>query len=288
MPFDFTGQMGRLERTALASLRAFFDEQQHRPSGAHWEALWDIARKIQAMADGVADKKIYLSSCDPGVGKSQTAVHVLRALVSVPSYDDVGAIICVGKLIEAESLGNTLRLPEGKLAVLTSDATVNQTGTTGCHSTIIQERPDIASAQVLIVTQQRIEKTIGDGSFEGAHGFWYRGRPRQVRIWDEAWLPGAAVVLTQYELTAPISALATRSRPMADAVTSLFLTVKDAEDGALIPIPDWEDEFGLDQHSALAAVDRLGDQASKTITSLYLLGGHIARVRQDGSMAPLR
>ena len=282
MPFDFTGQMGPLERTALASLRAYFDRQNHRPSDVHWEALRDIARTIQAMADGSAAKNVYLSSCDPGVGKSQTAVHMLRALVAEPSYDPVGVIVCVGKLIEAESLATALLLPEGKLAVVTSDATVNQTGTTGKHSTVIQERTDIASAQVLIVTQQRIEKTIGDGSFEGAHAFWYRGRPRQVRIWDEAWLPGAAIVLTQYELTTPISALATRSRAMADAVTSLFLTVKEAEDGALISIPDWEHEFGLDQHSALAAVDRLGDQASKTITSLYLLGGHIARVRQDG------
>jgi hypothetical protein len=70
---------------------------------------------------------------------------------------------------------------------------------------------------------------------------------------------------------------------MADAVTSLFVAVKDAEDRALIPVPDWEHEYGLDQHSALAAVDHIGDQASKSITSLYILGGHLARIRQDGT-----
>jgi hypothetical protein len=70
---------------------------------------------------------------------------------------------------------------------------------------------------------------------------------------------------------------------MADAVTLLFVAVKDAEDGALIAVPDWEHEYGLDQHSALAAVDRFGDQASKTITNLYILGGHVARIRVDGT-----
>ena len=51
-------------------------------------------------------------------------------------------------------------------------------------------------AQVLITTQQRIEHATGRSSFEAVSGLYYRGSARQVRVWDEAWLPGVPVTLT--------------------------------------------------------------------------------------------
>jgi len=283
MPLDTSPAIsGPLSARALATLGSYFGHRNHYPSEAHWQALREIAGTIQAMADGTATPTIFLSSCDCGVGKSQTAVHMFRALMGDPSYDDVGVIVCVGRLSEAESLAADLQAPAGKLAVATSNVMVNQTGTTGRDSVDLRERTDITSAQTLIVTQQRIEQTVGEGSFEAAEAFWYRGRPRQVRVWDEAWLPGAAIALNQYEMTAPIAALASRCRPMADALLDLFAKVKAAEDGAVIPVPDWQHEHDLDQHSALRAVDRLGEAASKVVTSLYVLGGHVARVHHDG------
>src|SRR5262249_31690771 len=65
---------------AKQTLANFFQQQDHHPSAEHWAALNDIFDTLQAMADDTCARRVWLSSCDPGAGKSQSIIHMTRAL----------------------------------------------------------------------------------------------------------------------------------------------------------------------------------------------------------------
>jgi len=89
------------------------------------------------------------------VGKTQTITKFVDVLLSQPSYSGVGVLVCVARLSEVRTLINEMAIPADNLAVLTSDTTLNELG---------KATPD--NAQVLITTQQRIEKQINTGSVQ--------------------------------------------------------------------------------------------------------------------------
>jgi len=140
----------------------------------------DLTRTLEAMAEGEAPAKFFLSSLDPGVGKTQTITHFVDALLSSPIHADVGVLICVARLSELGNLIHDMAIPEENLAVVTSNPTLNALG-----------KAEPNRAQVLIITQQMIEKRLNCGRFSDAGQFFYDGSPRAVRIWDESYLPVA-------------------------------------------------------------------------------------------------
>src|SRR5690349_14102158 len=75
-----------LASETIASLKAFFDAKGHRPSAEMWRALTDLASVLEAMAEGRCPPKLFLSSLDPGVGKTQTVTHFIKALTSSPDH----------------------------------------------------------------------------------------------------------------------------------------------------------------------------------------------------------
>jgi hypothetical protein len=42
-----------------------------------WAALTELASVLEAMAEGRCPPKLFLSSLDPGVGKTQTVTHFI-------------------------------------------------------------------------------------------------------------------------------------------------------------------------------------------------------------------
>lgn len=272
-----TAARGALSARALTTLRAFFDERDHRPSADHWRALSEIVETLEAMADGRCAAKVYLSSCCPGLGKSQSVIHFARALASDPGRQKVGMIICVGRISEAETIATELRLPPGKLAVWTSDEAVNAIGATPHNA-----------AQILVTTQQRVEQrcnqraVVDTDTFVFSDEFYYRGQPRRVRVWDESFLPGTAVSLHKDDLAGLLTPLRYRFPDLTDSVEELFMQVRACEDGATIPIPDFERLHGVSVEDALEVVEGGREDQRVALTSLFILGGRVARVSRDG------
>ena len=267
---------GTLSAITLTSLRAFFDSAGHRPGEEHWAALQQVAQTMEAMALGTCPAKIMLSSVDPGVGKTQTVAHFARTLVADAARRDVGMVICVGRLTEAKALADDLCLPAGSLAVLTSDAEVNARG-----SAVPSE------AQILITTQQRIEAVCDGSSFATAKPFHYRGQPRQVRVWDEAWLPGVAVTLSRDGLFQLVKPLRPISGALAEAVADFAITLRSIEDGALVQVPDFGAGLGVSLADILVTAagitGRFRDDEQRTATALVTMSGKVARACRDGS-----
>ena len=260
----------------MTTLRAFFEQQGHRPSAEHYEALKDIAETLEDMADQASTPDIFLSACDPGLGKSQTIAHFAHALTRSRSYPDVGMIVAVGRKSEAEDLGRALlalSVPRDCFAIYTSDEDRNALGA--------GNRED---AQVLITTQQRIERDCERGRlFARASALYFRGKPRVVRAWDEALLPGVTITLSRHALYGLITPIDSFSPQMAERLAMFADSLAALNSGDFVEVPDWEAEFGVHSFKITDAFAEHRPDELRTARALLEMGGRRASARRENN-----
>jgi hypothetical protein len=267
-----------LASETLASLKAFFDTKGHRPSEAMWTALTELASVLEAMAEGRCPPKLFLSSLDPGVGKTQTVTHFIRALTASKEHLDTGVLICVSRLEEIKRFVQEMALSPTDFAVLTSNQELNKLGIGSARSN---------KARVLFTTQQMIEKRGAGRHFTEMRDFHFFTRPRQVRIWDESILPGQTVTLNRDALAVLLQPIRTAHASLADAISTMYDEIGKVEAAGLYQLPDFAVAFNLDLNGALRVLSRaprgqLALAHEQAITALWLLSGKTVSVRQDG------
>lgn len=259
-----------LATATLASLRHDFAAFNHQPSDAQWEALADLANTLEAMANGTAEPRFYLSSLDPGVGKTQTLVKFLDVLLASPMHRDVGALLCVSRLSEVKRMVDDSGIPAGMLCVVTSDPELNALG-----------RAEMDDARVVITTQQMVEKRLRGRQFSTADLFTFRGEPRAVRIWDEAFLPGEGVTVNRARVAGLIDPAMKASPALSQAIDAVQIETATMDTGATYDVPDFAEKFG---HALLLDVlsrcETEGQRA--TINALWHLSGKTASICKDG------
>lgn len=265
---------GSLADQTLTELKATFAQFDHNPSGAQWEALVDLARRLEALADGAAQPFYFLSSLDPGIGKTQTIIHFVRALLGSPGHEGVAVLICLGRLAEIKSYVADMGLGDGDFAVLVSEtadnAKLNGLGT------------DRDKARVLFTTQQMLESRVKrQGSFSEVSDFWFNGKPRQVRLWDEACLPARPLTV---EVTGidKLTANARQIPALLERIERLASDIRDAENGGRVSVPDFETETGVSVAAALGLYIDENRSVTETVRDLYLLQGNTVVVTRDG------
>jgi hypothetical protein len=280
MPFDSASPAVLAQRSissrTIGALRTFFDCCGHRPSDDHWLALEAIADTMEAMLDGRCAPKVYLSPCDPGVGKTQTVVHFARELVGDDQCRDKGMLVSVFTIDEAKALAAHLASVCDSLCVLTSDPAANALG-----------RADANEAQILITTQNRLGRLTEDRPFSSVTAFFYHGAPRACRVWDESVLPGSAIVVGADALIGMASRLRTLSPELVSALYRFGGELLQVEHGAAIDVPDFTAACGLslyDLTSHLAADDgtTARQQDREVALSLLVINGRRVRVCRDG------
>lgn len=265
--------MPKLADAAFASLQEFNAAHGHRPGAEHSEALRAIIDTQSAMAEGRAANKVYLSALDPGVGKSQATAHFARTLVHSPDHGDVGMLIMVGRIEEAAGIARTLQDVRENLAVLTSDDKTNALGGIGQEA--------VSTAQVLITTHQRAERLIRERrAFRTIEAFHYRGQPRAVRVWDEAYLPGAPISQDRAALLGLIRPLLIPYRKLADAIETFATKIKDVADTEQVNVPDFEAEAGASLMDVVNTVE-LNDEQLSSLMGLYAIGGTTVRAASN-------
>src|SRR5262249_10828836 len=89
-----TKPFSSLSEETLAALHLSFSKLNHFPTEEMWTALRAIAETLEAMANGNCEDAIHLSSLDPGIGKTTTVIHFLKALLASERHTDVAAIVC--------------------------------------------------------------------------------------------------------------------------------------------------------------------------------------------------
>ena len=101
VPYPTSGLAG----ITIERVRRFFrSETNHRPSEQTMAALGDLTKTLAAMANGTAEPKYYLSSLDPGQGKTTCGLEftIGRKHVVIPIY--------------CPALGLELKTEEGPMA----------------------------------------------------------------------------------------------------------------------------------------------------------------------------
>ena len=178
-------------------VREFFNkETSHRPSEEMYEALLDIALTLEDMANGKAENKIHLSSLAPGIGKTLTICILLNLLLKNEQYDDKGVLICLSSYDEIESYLSRIDVQPHKIGILTSDKTLN-----------LKSNKNTNEAQILFTTQQMMDSRLKDKLFSEGEEFYYKGKPRQIRIWDESFMPGEPIIVNRDKLQVLLPAL---------------------------------------------------------------------------------
>ena len=256
---------GGLGMATLSSLRDTFRGFGHQPSATMWNGLAAVAAVLEDMANGTCAPAVYVSSLDPGVGKTQLLIHYLRELLRSPDHREVAAIICVNRKEQIRSIANEAALDH--FAVLTSDVELNAIATA-----------EAKDARVLFTTQQMVEaRCRRTNSFAAVSAFHFNGNPRQVRIWDEAMLPGQPLTVSLDELHTIPAELRRRHRTFTKALDEVIKQIEFADNGQRLDLPDLPRIHDLPERAALRLVT---GRAALAVEKVWLLWGRTVTVRK--------
>ncbi len=262
---------GELTDQTLSALRAAFAQYGHKPSEAMWVGIRGLVDALERMANGTLDRLPHLSPLDPGVGKTECVIHFVRNLIASPSHSHVGILICVSHLKEIGTLARRMRLNENDVAVYTTD---EETNAFGCK--------DIDKARVLFVTQQMVNSRLSDGKpFRDLSLFHFKGKPRQVKIWDEALLPAEELTLNVDALARLPSLLRKLSSPLADTIHGVCEQVRSLPNGTTYRFPDFASEYDLAYENAKAGFSKEPARDREAARTLWNLSAKLVRVRRD-------
>lgn len=277
--------------------RFFRSHTNHRPSERTYAALRDIADTLEAMATGKAAPRLFLSSLDPGQGKSTVLSYFIKTLLQHQMFDHVGVLVCVGRLDEITKLVNA----GGEMVGEITDAeelTEDEKGTSGRHggldpSTFACLTTDdginrlglgserAGEARVMFTTQQMVASRTARMDFSACRDFFFNGKPRQVRAWDEAWLPGEPLTLGAGAISSVLKGVE-RHRRLYSAILRLLVALDGAEDGDTLDIPDFAEDFGVSSNDVAAMLEGENEKTQAAGQGLWHLGGKAVVIRRDG------
>lgn len=222
-----------------------------------FKSLFD---SFEASLNGELEYKYYLSSLDPGSGKTQAISCFLKAWKSNGFLPEGSVLVGVKTKDEIKGLVNRLGLDDADFACFTRDDEINALG-------LGWERRH--EARILITTQQMILSRTGDRSFSAASDFHFHGRPRSLRIWDESLVLAEPVMLSWGSLAALVEPLKRHHREFSQSMER-FLSELPDEENSLVTLPS---EFG--QFAAQALKDRrsLGDAYEVTLKAIRGVAG---------------
>lgn len=301
-----------LADTAEAILRATFEGYDHHPSPAHFEALQDILTTVQAMADEAAEPTVHFSPVSPGIGKSQALQAAARALTVLPDYQDIGMVICVERIEEAadyakafaaNGIGRSVAIMVSRKSAQTLVERSTGGGepllppdtleTVALVTADDNDAAGLATAterQVLIVTKARVALATRMCGFRSVAAFHFRGRPRSVVAWDEAFSYGREVAISAYDLGELPKAVDRASPEFAFYLFEMAARLTQTDHNEVIHLPDWSETFGVTEADVQAALDAARvpetDGRWKTVAELFLISGQSVRVYHQRSADP--
>lgn len=232
------------------------------------KALRELVVTMEAMAEGTAPRHFYLSSLDPGVGKTTTLIHFVQELLRSEQHKDVAVLLCFAQLEEIEQLVKEMGLDEADFAVLTRNDKRNALSPT-----------PRAEARVLFTTHNMIRSRCGGlgRDFAEAEEFYYQRRVRAIRIWDEEMLPGDVVSINTDQLAALRDPLRSSHPALAAVVEELELALKASDGEGTFDWPDIREVTGVTLRSAQRDRDK---QHADYLGRLYALSGRRVLLRR--------
>jgi hypothetical protein len=230
---------GKLYWNCCEALDRQFEEWGQRHSKEQHDALRDILFHLEMMAEGKLDSgKIYLSSLDPGIGKTTAYTIFIRNLLKSERHTHVSVLVCLNRVDEIRRTVEEMQLSEKSYAVFVTE---------GQHRD--DKGIDITTyglgvgrkreARVLFTTQQMIDSRMRKGEAEEFH--YGRGfdPARTIKIWDESILPGRSFTVRRDQIAAMLDPLNKRYPKLRDDLEHLIDGIRAATtDHSYIEIDD--------------------------------------------------
>ena len=214
------------------------------PTSSSCGGLSAIAKTLAAMAEGTALPKLFLSSLDPGLGKTTMVKLFIKTLLGSPHHQDATVLVCLSRLEEVSKMFGDLADCRDEVAIWTGDDEVNALASANKHD-----------ARVLLTTQQKLMAVCRvEGRFGQTEGFHCNGMPRDVRIWDESLMPGEEVMLSEDDLSILLTQFRQPSPKLCRALEDLREDLKACNQGRVFRVPSLEDMGGA---NGLSEVNRL-------------------------------
>lgn len=256
-----------MQQSSLAALTLAQIVQQEWGSSLsvdHEDAIRALLDALEAGLTGNLSDRYYLSSIDPGVGKTQSVAAFLRVWKAQGFSPASSVLIGLSRLQEIDSYLNDAGLDRNDIAVLTSDPDRNAMGLPSA---------DHGFARIMFTTQQMIERRTRDCTFAEAEEFHFEGGPRALRIWDESFIPAEHLVIKADELARLPLALRRKAPAHAEAAQALTMQLWGPEKREHLLIPQVFEELPVrpsrSQDTALVktleALSRLAGQKLETI-----------------------
>ena len=220
----------RLSDDALCLLQDRYRERWSSLTKTAEDALLAILRCLEDLltANPPPTRQYFLSSVDPGVGKTEAVCMFLKAWKAKGFKPTGGVLVAVSRHDEIEAFIERSGLTDDDFAVLVAQGA--QVSSRGLR--------DHGSAPVLFTTHEMIRRrSRGGAEFAHLDCFHYRSRPRSCRVWDEAMLPAQPVNLRLDAIKGLLEHLRPAAPEVAVIVDGLIGQVAQAEVGDIIRVP---------------------------------------------------
>ncbi|MFL6761497.1 MAG: hypothetical protein ACJ8FB_02950 [Sphingomicrobium sp.] len=214
----------------------------------------------------------YLASLDPGQGKSLAVATFVKCCADLGYKPDEGILIGVSRLSEIETLVAASGLKPTEFGVLTAEGNMelNALG-------LPEERH--RSARVLFTTQQMIVRRCAGQQFDQTTAFYYDGKPRKLRVWDETLTPAEGFTVGRDSLGQLLAPLRLERNDYAAAVEELMERLAAAEHRQRVFVPL---ELAVAPRSMDWSTAGPTDDQRKLVENLARLAGREALVVSDG------
>jgi hypothetical protein len=176
-------------------------------------AISALLTTLEAGLSGDLAPSYYLSSIDPGTGKTLAVSKFLRAWKAAGFLPASSVLVCVSRLSEVETYlqaTNALGCPEAQHGL----------------------------APVMFTTQQRIGYRARKATMAELDGFFFKGEPRTLRIWDESALLGENLTVRVDELAALMAPMRSTQPKYVDQLRGFIQSLWAAEAGSTITVPE--------------------------------------------------
>ncbi len=272
---------------ARKGIEGAFNADSHSPSKEHWKGIDQIIKVIEGMALRVHESPetpikykeftptFYLSSLPCGMGKTTAMIETVKAILKLEYYKPVSFIIFLSRRDEIEAIVQRMGLDNSQYACLTGDENLNKK-----YGDFYNRN----NVRVLFTTQAMLEARCHDGNklkqFSDISDFFYQGKARQVKIWDEAILPASVFTLKVRSLQQTILDLENVNRSLATEIDDWCRKAATLPDNSLIDVPSLE----IYNVSVQQALNEMRHEDYKpTIEALFSLQGLTVRVVKDST-----
>lgn len=210
---------------ALKDAKAIVESNGSSIEGPAEEAIFALLNTLEDGLHGRLPNSFFLSSIDPGIGKTLSVSCLLKAWKGSGFTPAVGVLIAVSRLDEISTYAQQAALAPEDFAVLTRSEQHNALGSASQ-----------GAAAILFTTQQMIGKRAKSGRVLSE--FFYKGEPRALRIWDESMVPEEALTVRIDDLGQLASPLRHKAPEFVQGVQDFQAALWALEDGGEITVPE--------------------------------------------------